>query len=113
MSLLIPVRIESRILTLRGVRVMKDADLAERYGVPTKALNQAVKRNLMHFETGQVSALTANAHHGCNQQTLEARVNQSSGVGLKDDVDHPKPQCATRPRYFSRHSVCSQRTGAA
>ena len=49
MSLLIPVRIESRILTLRGVRIMIDSDLAELYGVPTKALNQAVKRNLSRF----------------------------------------------------------------
>jgi len=34
MSLLLPVRIESRILTLRGVRVMIDSDLADLYGVP-------------------------------------------------------------------------------
>lgn len=38
--------IESKILTLRGQKVMLDADLAELYGVETKALNQAVKRNL-------------------------------------------------------------------
>lgn len=30
-------------------------------------------RNLMYFETGQGSALSANAHHGVDQQTLEAR----------------------------------------
>ena len=29
--------------------------------------------NLMYFETGQGSALSADAHHGCDQQTLEAR----------------------------------------
>jgi ethanolamine ammonia-lyase large subunit len=29
--------------------------------------------NIMYFETGQGSALSANAHHGCDQQTLEAR----------------------------------------
>ncbi|MGQ0620085.1 MAG: ethanolamine ammonia-lyase subunit EutB [Panacagrimonas sp.] len=29
--------------------------------------------NLMYFETGQGAALSANAHHGCDQQTLEAR----------------------------------------
>ena len=34
---------------LRGQRVMIDADLAELYGVPTKALNQAVKRNTNRF----------------------------------------------------------------
>jgi ethanolamine ammonia-lyase large subunit len=29
--------------------------------------------NIMYFETGQGSSLSANAHHGCDQQTLEAR----------------------------------------
>jgi ethanolamine ammonia-lyase large subunit len=29
--------------------------------------------NVMYFETGQGSCLSANAHHGCDQQTLEAR----------------------------------------
>ena len=33
----------------------------------------AVGCNVMYFETGQGSALSANAHHGCDQQTLEAR----------------------------------------
>jgi ethanolamine ammonia-lyase large subunit len=32
-----------------------------------------VGRNIMYFETGQGSALSANAHHGVDQQTLEAR----------------------------------------
>ncbi len=41
--------IKSRILTIRGVQVMLDRDLAELYGVSTKALNQAVKRNIRRF----------------------------------------------------------------
>jgi ethanolamine ammonia-lyase large subunit len=32
-----------------------------------------VGRNVMYFETGQGSALSANGHHGCDQQTIEAR----------------------------------------
>jgi ethanolamine ammonia-lyase large subunit len=32
-----------------------------------------VGENVMYFETGQGSCLSANAHHGCDQQTLEAR----------------------------------------
>jgi hypothetical protein len=42
-------RIEGRIQVIRGLRVIIDADLAELYGVPTKALNQAVKRNAGRF----------------------------------------------------------------
>ena len=34
-------RIEPRIQLVRGAKVIIDADLAELYGVPTKALNQA------------------------------------------------------------------------
>ncbi len=41
--------VESKILTIRGLPVMLDRDLAELYGVETKALNQAVKRNLERF----------------------------------------------------------------
>ena len=41
--------IHSRILTIRGVQVMLDRDLAELYGMQTKALNQAVKRNNERF----------------------------------------------------------------
>lgn len=42
-------QIESRIFVIRGQKVMLDADLAELYGVETKVLNQAVKRNLDRF----------------------------------------------------------------
>ncbi len=38
-----------RILLIHGAKVMLDTDLAELYGVPTKALNQAVKRNIERF----------------------------------------------------------------
>ena len=42
-------RLEGLILFLREERVLLDADLAEIYGVSTKALNQAVKRNAERF----------------------------------------------------------------
>ena len=41
--------IRSRILTVRGVQVMLDRDLAELYGVPTSRLNEQVKRNSERF----------------------------------------------------------------
>ncbi|MES2589145.1 MAG: ORF6N domain-containing protein [Bacteroidota bacterium] len=41
--------IENRIFNLRGFRVMIDRDLAELYGVETKVLNQAIKRNIERF----------------------------------------------------------------
>src|SRR3990167_200976 len=44
-----PADISSRILVLRGQRVLLDADLAALYGVPTKVLNQAVRRHKERF----------------------------------------------------------------
>ena len=41
--------IEEKIFTFRGIQVMIDKDLADVYGVKTKALNQAVKRNIERF----------------------------------------------------------------
>lgn len=50
MADLIPIdRIESKIFQIRGKKVMLDSDLAELYGVPTKVLVQAVKRNINRF----------------------------------------------------------------
>jgi hypothetical protein len=42
-------RIESRIVVMRDLRVMIDADLAALYGVTTKRLNEQVKRNADRF----------------------------------------------------------------
>ena len=52
-------QIESRILIIRDQKVMIDADLAQLYGVPTKALNQAVKRNAQRFPPDFMFSLTA------------------------------------------------------
>ena len=47
-----------RIFTIRGKRVMIDRDLAELYGVATKVLNQAVKRNIERFPEDFMFQLT-------------------------------------------------------
>ena len=49
--------IKSRIFTIRGVQVVLDRDLAELYGVQTKVLNQAVKRNANRFPSEFMFAL--------------------------------------------------------
>ena len=63
--------IESLILTIRGHRVMIDADLADLYGVETRTLNQAVKRNADRFpkdfmfrlSAGEKSEVITNCDH--------------------------------------------------
>lgn len=51
--------VDPRILRVRGIQVLVDADLAEIYGVSTKALNQAVKRNAERFPEDFRFQLTA------------------------------------------------------
>jgi hypothetical protein len=58
---LVPLeRIERLILLIRGHKVMLDADLAQLYGVPTKVLNQSVKRNKDRFPADFMFQLNAN-----------------------------------------------------
>ena len=60
------VRIESMILTVRGLRVMLDSDLAKIYGVTTKQLNQQFKRNRERFPNDFAFALA-------NQEVADMR----------------------------------------
>jgi hypothetical protein len=50
--------IQQRILLVRGVKVIIDADLAEFYGVPTRRLNEQVKRNRERFPEDFMFQLT-------------------------------------------------------
>ena len=50
--------IQSKIYEIRGQKVMLDKDLAELYGVQTKVLNQAVKRNIERFPEDFMFQLT-------------------------------------------------------
>jgi len=51
-------RIEHRILWIRDQKVILDRDLAELYGVSTKALKQAVRRNAQRFPSDFMFVLT-------------------------------------------------------
>ena len=62
--------IRSRILTVRGVQVMLAPDLAGLYGVPTKVLNQAVKRNIERFPERFMFQLTKDEVSNLRSQTV-------------------------------------------
>ncbi len=49
----------SKIFVIRNHKVMIDRDLAELYGVETRSLNQAVKRNLQRFPEDFMFQLTS------------------------------------------------------
>jgi hypothetical protein len=67
------VHVERRILILRGERVLVDADLAELYGVETRALIQAVKRNAARFPEDFMFQLTAKEYANLRSQTVTSR----------------------------------------
>lgn len=75
-NLLTSQTIEQRIFLIRGHKVMIDRDLAELYQVPTKALNQAVKRNLERFPEGFMFRLSP-------QETRELVTNCDRFASLK------------------------------
>jgi len=66
--------IQKRIHTIRGVQVMLDSDLAEFYGVETKILNQAVKRNIERFPEEFMFQLNKEEYNSLRSQivTLKA-----------------------------------------
>ena len=74
-NLIPPLRIERRILLLRGEKVILDSDLAELYGVPTKVLNQAVKRGIERFPEDFMFRLSAEE----SKLILRSQIVTSSG----------------------------------
>jgi hypothetical protein len=66
--------LESLIFTIRGRRVILDADLAQLYGVTTKALNQAVKRNADRFPQDFAFQLTLSEVRTWRSQIATSRL---------------------------------------
>lgn len=79
------------IYSIRGQRVMLDADLAALYGVPTKSLNLAVKRNLDRFPSDFMFVLTA-------RESAALRFQFETSKTGRGGRRHP-------PRVFTEHGV--------
>lgn len=61
-------RIEQAIMLIRGERVILDADLATLYGVPTKRLNEQVRRNMERFPSDFMFQLTTKEYESLRSQ---------------------------------------------
>lgn len=78
MENIIPVQvIESKIYFIRNKKVMLDMDLASLYGVQTKVLNQAVKRNSERFPEDFMFRLTKEEWDNLRSQIVTANPNVS------------------------------------
>ena len=65
--------IQNKIYEIRGQRVMLDFDLAEMYGVETRALNQAVKRNIERFPEDFMFHLTKGESEILTNQIMKSQ----------------------------------------
>jgi hypothetical protein len=72
--------IERRIYLVRGEKVMLDADLAELYGVETKVLNQAVRRNRDRFPEDFMFRLTKEESESLRSQIVTSSLRYQSGT---------------------------------
>jgi hypothetical protein len=84
-------QIERVIYLIRGQRVMLDSDLARLYGVSTKALNQAVKRNAERFPDDFAFQLT-------EQEVLDLRSQFVTSTATRGGRRY-------RPQVFTEHGV--------
>ena len=101
---LIPVeRIEKAILLIRGHKVMLDRDLADLYAVPTKRLNEQVRRNLTRFPEDFMFQLTAEEVDALRSQIATAspaqfQMRSQSATALKRNIRF-------RPYAFTEQGV--------
>lgn len=72
-ALAIPQSVESLIHLIRGQKVMLDSDLAELYGVTTKRLNEAVRRNPSRFPVTFMFQLTAEEQESLRSQIATSK----------------------------------------
>ena len=91
-SLIPTERIEHSILMIRGQRVILDRDLAGLYGVSTKVLNQAVRRNIARFPDDFMFQLTDEEFENWRSQIVTSNSTIKMGVRY-------------RPLAFTEHGI--------
>lgn len=79
-DLILAELIESKIYLIRGHKVMIDRDLAEMYGVETRVLNQAVRRNIDRFPGDFMFTLTRDEIMNLSQIVISSRIKHAPNV---------------------------------
>jgi hypothetical protein len=96
---LAPLTVERKILLLRGERVMLDSDLAALYGVPTKALVQAVKRNATRFPPDFMFQLSAEEDAALRSQIVTSKPGRGGRRSMAHVVEPHGGVFPLSPRY--------------
>ncbi len=76
-SLIPQETIEDKILLIRGKKVILDRDLASLYGVETRVLNQAVRRNIDRFPEDFMFSLTRQEIRDLSQFVISSKIKHS------------------------------------
>ena len=93
-----PILVQSKIFLIRGKQVMIDRDLAELYGVETKRITEAVKRNIERFPEEFRFQLTAEENEFLRSQfatSKEESILRSQIATSKKEKDSLRSQNAT------------------
>jgi len=101
--------IKSRIFTIRGVQVLLDRDLAVLYGVETKALNQAVKRNAERFPESFMFQLSSVEAEKWKSQIVTSNLTAKEEAGLRMGLRRP-PHAFTEQGIAMLSAVLKSRT---
>ena len=92
-------QIQNKIYEIRGQRVMLDSDLAALYGVETRVLNQAVKRNSKRFEGDDfMFRLTKDEATSVLSKSQIATLETPVNTGLLEDSSRSRSQIVTLNR---------------
>jgi len=97
--------IQNRIYEIRGERVMLDFDLAQLYEVETKALNQAVKRNLKRFPEDFMFRLTLMEWQAMRSQSVTASESSLSLRSQNVTASQNKRNTNITPFAFTEQGV--------
>ena len=105
--------IQSKIYVIRGQRVMLDRDLASMYGVETKVLNQAVKRNIERFPEDFMFQLTKGEYEILTNDILRSQIvtanieDDKGDYNLRSQIVTAKEFTMSRtlPYAFTEHGV--------
>jgi hypothetical protein len=97
--------IDGVIRVVRGERVILDADLANIYGVATKVLNQAVKRNRQKFPADFLFQLASGETDALNRSQLETASSREKRAMRSQIVTGSKRNVRHRPYAFTEHGA--------
>ncbi len=97
--------IQNRIYEIRGERVMLDFDLAELYQVETKALNQAVKRNLSRFPNDFMFRLNSDEWEVMRSQIVTASNDYKNKQSQKVTTSQKKRNITATPYAFTEQGL--------